>query len=130
MGGSEPMNAVEARWATRQDLREVTTILIAEFAGRLPAGTVIRCVARAREQFVGFRGAGWVGSRGRVDGAPAIVRAAARAPKCGMSSTVMVPGPLGFRTWPRESPSRPSHLTSNGSSPGVLQRCANAPVAI
>jgi len=52
VGRSEPMNRVEARWATRQDLREVTTILIAELAGRLPAGTVIRTVAPAREQLL------------------------------------------------------------------------------
>jgi len=32
---------------------DVTASLIAEFAGRLPAGTVIRCVARAREQLLG-----------------------------------------------------------------------------
>lgn len=53
MGGSDAVNAVEARSATRQDLQEVTSSLIAEFAGRLPAGTVIRCVARAREQLLG-----------------------------------------------------------------------------
>ena len=47
------MSAVEARWAAREDVQEVTSSLIAEFAGRLPAGTVIRCVARAREQLLG-----------------------------------------------------------------------------
>jgi hypothetical protein len=47
------MNAVEARWAAQQDLLEVTSSLIAEFAGRLPAGTVIRCIARARQQLLG-----------------------------------------------------------------------------
>ena len=53
MAESHALNAVEARWATREDLQEVTSSLIAEFAGRLPAGTVIRCVARAREQLLG-----------------------------------------------------------------------------
>lgn len=52
MAGSDALSAVEARWATREDLLEVTTALIAEFAGRLPAGTVIRRVARAREQLL------------------------------------------------------------------------------
>jgi hypothetical protein len=52
VGGSDAVNAVEARWATREDLQKVTSSLIAEFAGRLPAGTVIRCVARAREQLL------------------------------------------------------------------------------
>ena len=52
MAGSDAVNALEARWATREDLEEVTTSLIAEFAGRLPAGTVIRCVSRAREQLL------------------------------------------------------------------------------
>jgi len=47
------LSAVEARWAAREDVQEVTSSLIAEFAGRLPAGTVIRCVARAREQLLG-----------------------------------------------------------------------------
>lgn len=53
MAGSDALNAVEARRATREDLQEVTNSLIAEFADRLPAGTVIRCVARAREQLLG-----------------------------------------------------------------------------
>ena len=52
MAGPDASNAVEARWATREDLRDITSSLIAEFAGRLPAGTVIRCVARAREQLL------------------------------------------------------------------------------
>lgn len=53
MGATDAMRAVEARWAAHQDLLEVTDSLIAEFAGLLPAGTVIRCVARAREQLLG-----------------------------------------------------------------------------
>lgn len=52
MGGSDAVNAVEARWATRADFQDVTDSLIAEYAGRLPAGTVIRAVARAREQML------------------------------------------------------------------------------
>lgn len=36
----------------RQDMRWVSDRLIAEFDGLLPAGTVIRHVARAREQLV------------------------------------------------------------------------------
>ena len=53
MSESDAVDAVEARWAAREDLREVTSSLIVEFAGRLPAGTVMRCVARAREQVLG-----------------------------------------------------------------------------
>jgi AAA+ superfamily predicted ATPase len=52
MGGSDALNAVGARRSTRQDLQEVTNSLIAEFDGRLPAGTVIRCVARSRQQLL------------------------------------------------------------------------------
>lgn len=52
MGESNAVNAVEARWATRENLEDVTASLIAQFAGRLPAGTAIRCVARAREQLL------------------------------------------------------------------------------
>jgi hypothetical protein len=36
--------------SVREELRLITSRLIKEFAGRLPAGTVIRCVANAREQ--------------------------------------------------------------------------------
>ena len=53
MGGTDALSALEARWATREDLLKVTSSLIAEFADRLPAGTVIHCVARAREQLLG-----------------------------------------------------------------------------
>ena len=42
----------DQRIAARDELHEVTTSLIAEFAGRVPAGTVIRCVAKAREQLL------------------------------------------------------------------------------
>lgn len=52
---SEPkaMDAVDVRWATRQDFLEITISLLAEFAGRLLAWTVIQCVAGAREQQLG-----------------------------------------------------------------------------
>jgi hypothetical protein len=36
----------------QQDLAETTASLIAEFAGLLPAETVIRCISRAREQLL------------------------------------------------------------------------------
>jgi len=36
----------------RQDLSDVTASLIAEFTGQLPAGTVIRCVARSRDDLL------------------------------------------------------------------------------
>lgn len=52
MDRSDATRAVEARSTARQELREVTNTLIAEYSGRLPAGTVIRCVARAREQLL------------------------------------------------------------------------------
>ncbi len=42
-----------ARRSAEHDLVAVTDLLIAEFAGILPAGTVIRHVARAREQLLG-----------------------------------------------------------------------------
>jgi len=34
-------------------MADVVSSLIAEFAGQVPAGTVIRCVARSREQLLG-----------------------------------------------------------------------------
>jgi len=52
VGAPEASSTAETRRATRQDLSEVTNSLIAEFAGRLPAGTIIRCVAQAREQLL------------------------------------------------------------------------------
>jgi hypothetical protein len=42
----------EARRAAREELIEVTEALIAEFAGAVPAGTVIRQLALAREQLL------------------------------------------------------------------------------
>jgi hypothetical protein len=53
MNEPDANSRVESRWATVQEVREVTTSLLAEVAGLLPAGTVIRCVARAREQLLG-----------------------------------------------------------------------------
>lgn len=41
-----------ARGSVRQELTMVTDELIAEFAGSLPAGTVIRHVGQAREQLL------------------------------------------------------------------------------
>jgi hypothetical protein len=52
MGGSDETSSVEFRSATRQELIDVTSSLIAEFAGLVPPGSVIRCVARAREQLL------------------------------------------------------------------------------
>ncbi len=43
---------LETRSYSRQDMRWVSDRLIAEFDGRLPAATVIRHVAGAREQLV------------------------------------------------------------------------------
>ena len=43
----------EARWATQQDFIDLTTALITEFEDELPAGTVIRCVARVRAHLLG-----------------------------------------------------------------------------
>ena len=45
-------DALEVRRATRDELDEVTSSLIAEFAGQVPAGTVIRCLARSREHLL------------------------------------------------------------------------------
>lgn len=53
MDRSDVMSAVETRSVARQDLVEMTMSLIAEFADVLPAGTVIRCVARVRDQLLG-----------------------------------------------------------------------------
>jgi len=53
VGGSDAGDTLEdQRWSTREDLQRVTDTLIAEFAGQLPAGTVIRCVAQARVQLL------------------------------------------------------------------------------
>lgn len=40
----------DARQATHRELDEVSAGLIAEFADRVLAGTVLRCVAQAREE--------------------------------------------------------------------------------
>lgn len=45
--------AADARHSARQDFRAVTGTLLAEFAGAIPAGTVIRVLAQAREQLLG-----------------------------------------------------------------------------
>ena len=50
MDETDAVDGAESRRATREQLLAVTTSLIAEFAGLLPAGTVIRCVARTQEQ--------------------------------------------------------------------------------
>jgi hypothetical protein len=44
--------SVEARRVARAELIAVTETLIAEFAGSVPAGTVIRHLALAREQLL------------------------------------------------------------------------------
>ena len=51
---SEPtsITTFEARQSVHADLAAVTDTLIAEHAGHVPAGTVIRCVAQAREQLL------------------------------------------------------------------------------
>ena len=46
------MTRFEARQTTHSELESVTSTLIAEFSGVVPAGTVIRCVAQAREQLL------------------------------------------------------------------------------
>ena len=50
----EPTNitAFEARQLVHAELAAVTDSLIAEHAGQVPAGAVIRCVAQAREQLL------------------------------------------------------------------------------
>lgn len=40
------------RHAVHADMLAMTERLVAEYAGRLPAGTVIACVARSREQLL------------------------------------------------------------------------------
>jgi hypothetical protein len=47
----------QGRMATRAELLSMTDRLTAEFAGQVPAGTVIRCVYRSREKllFAGIR---------------------------------------------------------------------------
>ena len=63
------MSSFEARQVMREQLRSVTASLIAEFAGDVPAGAVIRCVARARDELL----------RSGVDtGLPAAAEAMAR----------------------------------------------------
>ena len=42
------------RQAQRAALATLTVRLVAEFAGRLPPGSVIRCVARCRESLAGM----------------------------------------------------------------------------
>ena len=44
------MTSHEARQARRAELRKLTDELIAEFSGTVPAGTVMRVVARVREE--------------------------------------------------------------------------------
>jgi hypothetical protein len=50
MSQAEPTSSYATRCTIRQDVLDMTTSLVAEFAGQLPAGTVIAYVARAREQ--------------------------------------------------------------------------------
>ena len=63
------MSSFEARQEMREQLRSVTASLIAEFAGEVPAGAVIRCVARARHDLL---------SSGIHTGVPAAAEAIAR----------------------------------------------------
>jgi hypothetical protein len=51
-GSSADISGYEARRESRAELTAVTHRLIADFAGRLPAGTVIRHVAQARESLL------------------------------------------------------------------------------
>ena len=46
------MTGFEVRQATHRDMMVLSMSLTAEFSGRVPAGTVIRCVAQAREQLL------------------------------------------------------------------------------
>ncbi len=46
------VSGYEARRSAAHELAAVTDMLIAEFAWALPAGTVVRRVARAREQLL------------------------------------------------------------------------------
>lgn len=50
--GGIGVSRLEARRTARRDLIAVTDRLIAEFAGQVPAGTVMRYVGRAREQLL------------------------------------------------------------------------------
>jgi hypothetical protein len=50
--GDGSMTRQEARRATHDELMAVVMSLIAEFSGQLPAGTVIRALAQAREQLL------------------------------------------------------------------------------
>jgi hypothetical protein len=55
-GGEEPpvsMTAFEARQRVRDDLAQVRSRLVAEFAFRLPADTVVRQVGHVRQELVG-----------------------------------------------------------------------------
>ena len=45
-------SAHEARRALRNDLLAMTEALVAEFAGLVPAGTVLSCVSRCREDLL------------------------------------------------------------------------------
>ena len=46
------LTGFEVRQSAHAELVALTESLIAEYSGRIPAGTVIRCVAQAREQLL------------------------------------------------------------------------------
>jgi hypothetical protein len=48
--GSVAEQGIEARQASRDDMLRMTERLIADYAGRVPAGGVTQVVARAQEQ--------------------------------------------------------------------------------
>ena len=45
-------NALSARHAAYAELLQMTEALIAEYAGQVPAGRVLSCVARCREELL------------------------------------------------------------------------------
>ena len=47
--------SIEARRTMLDELSDLTTALIAEFAGQLPARTVVNAIAQAREQLLDTR---------------------------------------------------------------------------
>ena len=52
VGEPTSVTAFEARQSVHAELAAVTDTLIAEHSSHVPAGTVIRCVAQAREQLL------------------------------------------------------------------------------
>lgn len=80
MVGPDAIGDFEGRATTRQELPDLTTALSAELSPCVPACTVVRFVARAREQLLRSGDASGVDSNGRVVRPTAVVRGHERFP--------------------------------------------------